>query len=158
MQFLAIGWPLGTLSNALLQLVCLALAAQHNQAVCDAPFMRALSAKEIKGVQGTLMQRHAQHFGSLPLPTEKQVCLWHTLSLQLLLGYTAPILYQTRADVRAALAHAERRGIPANDRLYCTFRSLDRYVASATPLLAILGSACVAVGTSSALLLARGGK
>lgn len=49
-----------------------------------------------------------------------QVCNWHTLSLQLLLGLAAPILLQTRTDVRAALAHAERQGIPANDRLHVT--------------------------------------
>lgn len=87
-----------------------------------------------------------------------QVCNWHTLSLQLLLGFAAPILLQTRTDVRAALAHAERQGISANDRLHVTFRWLDRYVSSATPLLVMLASACVAVGTSSALLLARGGR
>lgn len=84
--------------------------------------------------------------------------MWHTIALQPLLGYAAPILYQTRSDVRAALAHAERHGIPANDRLHRTFRWLNRYVSSATPLLFILASSCVAVGVSSALLLARGGK
>lgn len=82
----------------------------------------------------------------------------HTLALQLLLGFAAPILYQTRQDVRAGLGYGARHDIAANDRLHHTFRWLNRWVSSATPLLVIVSSACVAVGASSALLLARGGK
>lgn len=95
---------------------------------------------------------------SCPACSAPQVCTWHTLALQVLLGFAAPILYQTRNDVRAALQHAEREGISRDDRLHRTFRWLERYLTSSAALSFVLGSACVSVAASLALLLARGGR
>lgn len=93
---------------------------------------------------------------SLPHPVP-QICQWYTLALQAILGWAAPVLVWACADVRAAVQHAQRRGISPDDPLHRLFRRLHGLCSTQALLQVVLGLAAAALALAAAGLLYSGG-
>ncbi|PSC67815.1 Receptor of activated kinase C component of 40S small ribosomal subunit [Micractinium conductrix] len=135
LAFLGLSWPLGPVSNTLLQLACTVLVARQNEKICATPYLQGATASVFHDAapSGAALAVHkASRALRTPLLhfvaklTEQQICRLYTVALQVSLGFLAPVLYWICSDVSAGMAHARRQRIPPSDCLHRLYRLLHR--------------------------------